>query len=353
MKQTLQFSATITNPAGIEWVIGSGADVGADLYMVAPVGSASVPSPSALYELDPTTGEATILGALGVVDPTDIAWDKDGSTMYLIDKDSDAPLYRQANTSALALGPVAPGDATGLEYLPNAGDLYYNGGNFADAFMRWDNPKWTHDDDDCKEEDTDCSTYEHDLALEWSNTGGWFADNVPRTYQHLIPPFIGYTVPGWYRTTILGLRSVVPYRPPGVVPAVLLHILGSLRVLPEELFCTTWSDLPDPYDDCHTAGVAEDDPNKAILSFGTYKAPDIVPGRDYYGYWSFKNLRGGMTRTSVSLYGQEGEYRRHPLVCPIVTKSNWCVFGIDGRQDRLTESRWIHGTPKYVYYTRP
>lgn len=48
MKEILQFGATITNPAGIEWVIGSGAEVGSDLYMVAPVASASVPSPSAL-----------------------------------------------------------------------------------------------------------------------------------------------------------------------------------------------------------------------------------------------------------------------------------------------------------------
>ena len=75
MMKIVQFGATITNPAGIEWVIGSGANVGADLYMVAPVGSESIPSPSALYKLDPTTGEATILGALGVVDPTDIAWE--------------------------------------------------------------------------------------------------------------------------------------------------------------------------------------------------------------------------------------------------------------------------------------
>ena len=77
MKEMLQFDRSITNPAGIEWVIGSGADVGADLYMVAPV--ASAPGPSALYQLDPATGEATILGALGVEDPMDIAWDKDGS----------------------------------------------------------------------------------------------------------------------------------------------------------------------------------------------------------------------------------------------------------------------------------
>ena len=44
MMKIVQFGATITNPAGIEWVIGSGADVGADLYMVAPVGSAPGPS---------------------------------------------------------------------------------------------------------------------------------------------------------------------------------------------------------------------------------------------------------------------------------------------------------------------
>ena len=40
MKEILQFEWSIPNPAGIEWVIGSGADVGADLYMVAPVASA-------------------------------------------------------------------------------------------------------------------------------------------------------------------------------------------------------------------------------------------------------------------------------------------------------------------------
>ena len=291
MKQMLQFSATITNPAGIEWVIGSGAEVGSDLYMVAPVASASVPSPSALYQLDPATGEATILGGLGVVDPTDIAWDRDRSMMYLIDNDSDA-LYTVRQIQALSpSAPVASPGATG-SYFPNAGDLYYNGGDLADAFLRWDNPRWKRDEtrgSQCNDHVTKCSTYEHDLILDWSNDGGWFT--VKRASQSFV--------------------------------------------------------------DFGSTGVAEDDPDKAILSFGTYKAPLIVPGRDYYGYWSFKNLRGGMTPTSVSLYGQEGEYRRHPLVCPVVTKSNWCVFGIDGQQGRLTESSWIHGTPKYVYYTKP
>ena len=34
MKETLQFERSTPNPAGIEWVVGSGAEVGSDLYMV-------------------------------------------------------------------------------------------------------------------------------------------------------------------------------------------------------------------------------------------------------------------------------------------------------------------------------
>ena len=127
--------------------------------------------------------------------------------------------------------PVASPDATG-SYLPNAGDLYYNGGNFADAFLRWDNPKWERDVDymDCARVITDCATYEHDLELNRN----WFQ-----------------------------LVAAIPYA---------------------RDFCTTWSDLPDYYDDCPTADVPDWGNDSLILSFGTYKAPDIEPGRDYYGF---------------------------------------------------------------------
>lgn len=40
--------------------------------------------------------------------------------------------------------------------------------------------------------------------------------------------------------------------------------------------CTTWSNLPHPYDDCPPAGVSEPDPNYVTLSFGTWRAPDIL-----------------------------------------------------------------------------
>ena len=383
MKEVLQFERSITNPAGIEWVVGSGADVGADLYMVAPVGSASVPSPSALYKLDPTTGEATILGALGVVDPTDIAWDKDGSMMYLIDNDSDA-LYTVRQIQAPSpSAPVTPGDATGLEYLPNAGDLYYNGGNFADAVMRWDNPSWTHDDDDCKEEDTDCSTYEHDLELEWDNPdsqgnpGGWFtvpSTRLPRSVENELG--FSTSLPG-YRFGYRDLSITVPYAPPGFPDRVYIPILlGAITVLvpvnlnplPEDLFCTTWSDLPNPYDDCHTAGLFETR-GKIVLSMGTYKANLIEAGRDYYGYWSFNNQRGADSTTEVNLYGQEGRFGEDPdasllkraiarTVCPRITVSKWCVFGIDGCQAMLSPYEdgstweWTHRTSFYDSYYR-
>ena len=290
MKETLQFEGLITNPAGIEWVIGSGADVGSDLYMVAPV--ASAPGPSALYELDPATGQATILGALGVVDPTDIAWDKDGSMMYLIDNDSDA-LYTVRQIQAPSpSAPVTPGDATG-SYLPNAGDLYYNGGNFADAFLRWDNPKWV-DGDGCGDvplgvRDIHCSTYEHDLELNRS----WF--------QALNP--------------IPGARE----------------------------FCTTWSDIPLFYDDCPTAGTLETE-DKIVLSFGTFKANLIDAGQEYYGYWIFhhQTSRTSNFKTPVRLLSEEGRYRG----CATI----WCIIGIGGHQAERVATTWNRGTSSYVHY---
>ena len=612
MKEILQFERSIPNPAGIEWVIGSGADVGADLYMVAPVGSTSVPSPSALYELDPTTGEATILGGLGVEDPMDMAWENDRSTMYLIDKDSDA-LYtvRQiqapsppppttpeigtehigrltlftapattiskprglawvktvppmdsiymvdddtdalytVNTTTGVAGRVGNGfrivdandrvrglawgrgpgsdnqqgqhlylltdsalyrmnrglgtadkigsglgvsDAAGLAwdgrdeddggrvmymvnggsapalytvntttgvatrqfllpsstlpsglawaestlyvstvtgelyeidtstgssrgtvkrvgdlgideptafawdkdssimytvdedtnslykvtgllrpYLPNAGDLYYNGGNFADAVMRWDNPSWSRVED-CNTtpttEDTDCSTYEHDLELEWDNPEsednpqGWFT--VGRTRIRIEVPFFSFDLGSYPGRRVLG--RVIPYDAPAwpqLPPSP-----SQPYALPLDLFCTTWSDLPRFYNDCHTAGVGEVD-DKVILAFGSYKANSIEPGRDYYGYWSFNNQIGTGSVTDVNLYGQEGRFGEDPdasflrrikarFVCPVIRENKWCVFGIDGRQAMLSPYEdgstweWTYDESFYGSYER-
>ena len=67
------------------------------------------------------------------------------------------------------------------------------------------------------------------------------------------------------------------------------------------------------YDEFPKAGVSPDS-GEVELSFGTFKAPEIISGRDYYGFWTFNNQRRGTTPTRVStkvrLYGAEGEYAR-------------------------------------------
>ena len=204
-------------------------------------------------------------------------------------------------------------------FLPNAGDLYYNGGNFADAFVRWDNPSWVLSSR-CKTDPLKCSTYEHDIKLEWKNSGGWF--NLGRNSR------IGRPSYPWQRD----------YSP----------------------FCTAWSDLPVGYDDCATAGVGTNqEPGIVELSFGTFKAPLIERGRDYYGFWKFFNQRGSGSTTKVKLYGQEGRYGRggnaflNHHCRTIKPGAFWCVEG--GQDGSILESgtTWSYGTPSYTAYSRP
>ena len=145
-------------------------------------------------------------------------------------------------------------------------------------------------------------------------------------------------------------------------------------------FCTSWSNLPEFYDDCETAGVNPED-NFIELESGTSKAPDIQAGHDYYGYWRFKNQRGAGSTTQAKLYGQEGEYDyrliaispEYPasegsplcppdppditLIPPSVddrpTKNIWCIFPIDGHEERLVTTNWTYGTTNYATYQRP
>ena len=264
----------------------------------------------------------------------------------------EATTYRTRTTGSFTLTiqglPTATPTAS---YLPNAGDLYYNGGGYADAYMRWDNPSWRRAGAACAAAPTDCSTYEHDLELDWSNNAGvgWFT--VPRAHiVYRVGPHVTWTgsYPGYYAshgsTRVRAYGFPPPWRPPRI---------------PDALFCTTWSNFPDFYNDCPTAGVGEVN-GKIILSFGEKKAPSIVAGRVYYGYWLFRNQRGSGSTTRVRLLGQEGEYKGAPT-CPRVEVSEWCVFGIDGRQSPLipssseasgTTRTWTHGRSFYEYYQR-
>ena len=126
-------------------------------------------------------------------------------------------------------------------------------------------------------------------------------------------------------------------------------------------FCTAWSDLPIGYDDCTTAGIASlyrDIPGFVELSFGTFKAPLIERGREYYGFWILKGLRGAGSTTSVKLYGQEGKFLTAPLdrnqYCLRTGADNiWCVLRRQEGSILESGTTWSYGTPSYTTYIRP
>lgn len=85
--------------------------------------------------------------------------------------------------------------------------------------------------------------------------------------------------------------------------------------------CTSFTNLPNGYDDCPTAGVLETNPNYYAFSFGSFHARNIQPTRDYYGSWNFTS-NGSPSPTDFRLNGQE-VYR---FYCPF--DSIWCMEDI-------------------------
>ena len=299
-------AGNLTNSKGASITDPSGlAMVGTDLYV-------SSTNPNTIYKINRDTGTATWSKSLTLSTVTGLSWD--GSRMYAIDDSTDA-LYTipgiHANVSNLS-----------GSYLPSSGDLYYNGDvvpqarqrryTFADSVFRWDNPSWESDDntgnDVCNDRHpvTNCSTYEHDL----------------------------YLAKNWTRGDI----------------------------------CMTWTDLPNSYDDCATAGVG-DRGGKYAFAFGTYEAPAIQRRRDYYGFWTFSTVRGPWTpnanTTTVSLVGQEGYYGTQNVyvLIPIVNilqriqicprKTVWCIFGSQ-HAALIPEgtTTWVRGTASYSTFKR-
>jgi hypothetical protein len=62
-------------------------------------------------------------------------------------------------------------------------------------------------------------------------------------------------------------------------------------------YCTSYTTLPQGYDDCETAGIEENDPDTVAFGVGSYDARQISAGTDYFAQWS---LGGGTT--SVGAY---------------------------------------------------
>lgn len=300
-------SARINNPSGLSMV-------GSDLYV-------SSTNPNALYKINRASGTATSSKAINLDTVTGIAWD--GSKLYAVDDSTDA-VYTIRGIQAPAVTSYPFEDRDAYPYLPDLGDLYFNGivnypgatrsivqlpnpRAFVDSVFQWNSPQWARPGGRgtaCSRSIVNCSTYEHDLEI----SANWM-----------------------------------------------------------ESACTTWSTLPDPYDDCPTAGYLEENPDEIVISFGTFKAPDIEPAKVYYGSWSF--IPGQtLAETTVRLLGQEGYYRNLSItlpgfgnrqglrivVCP--RKTILCILGIGSGTTRhqrdLIGGKWNRGAKFYGTFDR-
>ena len=106
--------------------------------------------------------------------------------------------------------------------------------------------------------------------------------------------------------------------------------------------CTTWTNLPDSYDDCPTAGVL--DPSGPVFSFGTFDAKKIVANQVYLGAWLFSS-HGTATSSGFTLMGQENKN-----FCPFSPNSIWCM---DSTQTKhLLSGYYMNwgGNPSSLYY---
>jgi len=105
--------------------------------------------------------------------------------------------------------------------------------------------------------------------------------------------------------------------------------------------CTSMTNLPDAYDDCPTAGVA--DPNGPVFSFGSFDATKITANTEYFGAWTFTN-HGTASTSPFKLQGQENEN-----VC-WGYENIWCRYAL--RTKDLITGWYMYwtGTPTTIPY---
>lgn len=103
--------------------------------------------------------------------------------------------------------------------------------------------------------------------------------------------------------------------------------------------CTSWTDLPDPYDDCPTAGYSDPE-GKKNFGIGSFAAESILPisQKTYVGRWYFAGGYGISTHVNVTAQ----EVSR--TLCP--EKSIWCYIGVQGTS--LKETVWEFLVTNYV-----
>ena len=83
--------------------------------------------------------------------------------------------------------------------------------------------------------------------------------------------------------------------------------------------CTSWTTLPNGYDDCPTASA--EGGGFWAFAFGSYYGRDIVANQWYFGVWNFSN-DGPDPSTPFFLSGQEVWHQFCPWDSP------WCMNGI-------------------------
>lgn len=105
--------------------------------------------------------------------------------------------------------------------------------------------------------------------------------------------------------------------------------------------CTSWSNMPNFYDDCVTAGVSEYGTGTSF-GIGTYDLRDLDPDTTYFGGWSF--TLGTATTSEVKISWQEVWKDFCPFANP------WCMNSVDG--GRFLTSQFEKGQSKIVnwYY---
>lgn len=175
----------------------------------------------------------------------------------------------ESATSSQISGISAAAAPANGSYYPNSGKIIYTGAKYFAAQFRWDKPSFSN-----------VRGVGVEIDLQISIERGW--------------PFVFN---------------------PGSAP------------------CTTWTDLPRPYDDCPTAGV-DDDPGWVTYSLGSYDARAIQPGKTYLGSWTFRGSQMG-AYWAMRVRGQE-VYNK---LCPSFTGrgySPWCMFVYNGRSRDLT-----------------
>jgi len=106
--------------------------------------------------------------------------------------------------------------------------------------------------------------------------------------------------------------------------------------------CTSWTNLPMPYDDCPTAGVGEPTGVEYTFGVGTYDAKRMTSSGTTYEHRFY--LSGGVTDvTGVNIGWQEVE----KYFCS--TNSIWCMNGVGGGSFAKTQMRY--GPSDYISWS--